>query len=164
MGAPSGLSGVQRMAKAGHSGGLRRPCSTWALMHSAGSSATMWLRRKARSASSAAYSCRKRNPLRGNGADAPPLLVGHLEHLAHNPLGAKVAGLVHRAGVLVFHPRRPRLELQDQHENALQQIHWLKARNHDGHAEVPDQFLVVVGTHHRAHVSGSDEALNAVGR
>ena len=69
---PSGCSGVQRVPKAGHSGGLRSPQRTRPLMHSLGASSVRHDRAEARLGIEVAVGVGKPEAALGDLADAAP--------------------------------------------------------------------------------------------
>src|SRR5438874_9668097 len=97
-----------------------------------------------------------------NRSDTPPFLIGNLEHLFQNLLGRQIAGMAHRANVLVFDPRFATLQLLYEHENGFQQVHWLESTNHNGNGEITHQPLILLITHNGANMPRRDESLHAV--
>ena len=108
---PSGRSGVQRVPKAGHSGGLRSPRSTKPLMHSPASSATDAHGAEAALGVEIAIGLGKAQPAFGDVADAAPAPRDHPEDLAHQRLRGAVAVAADGAAVLVLDLGAARLEL-----------------------------------------------------
>ena len=134
--APSGCSGVQRVPKAGHSGGFCSPQSTRPLMHSLGRSSLRHDRAEARLGVEVAIGVGEAEAALRDLADAAPAAVHDLEDLAHDRLRRRVAVAADRAGVLVLDLGAALLELADAEVDAFEDVERLEAGDDDRHAEV----------------------------
>ncbi len=74
---------------------------------------------------------RERETAHRDGADAPPHPVTDTEHTPDGRLRLDVPGPPHGADVLVLHLRAAFFELAHRHEDALQDVEWLKSGHDD---------------------------------
>ena len=81
---PRGCSGVQRVPKAGHSGGFRSPRSTCPAMHSPSPSSRCADRAEPRLGVEGAVAVGEAETALGDLADAAPAPVDDPEHLRHH--------------------------------------------------------------------------------
>ena len=161
---PSGCSGVQRVPKAGHSGGFRSPHSTSPAMHSPVVVAAPADRAEPRLGVEGAVGLGEAEPALGDLADAAPAPGHDPEHLGHHLARRRIARPPDGAGVLVLDLGAARLQLPDAEIDALEDVERLEAGDHDRHAVAAGDRLVLVEAHDRADVAGGEEALDAVGR
>src|SRR5262245_13934021 len=98
----------------------------------------------------------------GDGADPAPLPVADLESRPDERAGGLVPVAAHHPRILVLHCRLAGLELTHGSEHAVEEIERLESRDHDGHAVVPGDRLVLAIAHDRADVSGPEKATDAI--
>ena len=99
-----------------------------------------------------------------NHADAAPRAIGHFENLAQQLLRGAIALERHHAAVGVLHFVPAGLQLHHRAANPIQQIERLKARDHNGHAELLGQRRILPVAHHAAHVARGQKRLHLVAR
>src|SRR5208282_101516 len=98
----------------------------------------------------------------GNGPNAAPLAIRHFKNPGDGFLRGAIPFVLHGPHILIFHLGPAFFELNDEHADGFQEINGLKSANDNGHAEFPDEILVLTATHDRANMPGSDESLHAI--
>ncbi len=161
---PSGCSGVQRVPKAGQSGGLRSP-----LQHQPADAFRSAPRSPARRGAEAALGVevrhrlrRKPKPALGDLADAAPRARHDRNTSRISACAGAVAVAAHRARVLVLHLARAPPRAGARTLDALQDVERLEPGDHDRHAVARRERLILLDAHDRADMAGGEEALDAV--
>src|SRR5262249_45124062 len=95
----------------------------------------------------------------GNRADAAPLPVPDLEALGAAAPRRPLAVARHRTGILVLHFRPPLLELAHRHQDAIEQVHRLEARDDNRHAVALAERFVLPVPHDGADMARTEERL-----
>src|SRR5437762_11574961 len=101
-------------------------------------------------------------PALGDHPDPAPLAVRDLEDLEDQAPGGGIPLAAQDAAVLVLDLMTPRLELAQDHQDPLEQIHGLEAGDHDGDSVCRRDGLVLRVAHHGADVAGAEVGLDAV--